>query len=172
MGRAAPAAWHCTWSMAAPPPAPLCLAAVSLSPPLAGQHAVPLSQDGPGHQGRGGAAAHAPTRRGRQQHTTPAHCHLHRQGGQGLQVGGFDLKSNKHAAVGRLACSLTAIAKGPVQPPPPPHPPHTPSLCCSTKRTVEVPQQAAASAGGSYFASNGVQKAVLLARYTDILHDW
>ena len=51
-----------------------------------------------------------------------------------------------------------------------------PSLCCSTKRTVAVPQQAAASddgaSGGSYFGSNGVEKAVLLARYTDILHDW
>jgi hypothetical protein len=41
---------------------------------------------------------------------------------------------------------------------------------------VAVPQQAAANddgaSGGSYFGSNGVEKAVLLARYTDILHDW
>ncbi|KAL4458691.1 hypothetical protein ABPG75_013556 [Micractinium tetrahymenae] len=44
----------------------------------------------------------------------------------------------------------------------------------STKRTVAFPQQAASAAagGGSFFESSGVEKAVLLARYTDILHDW
>ncbi|KAL4420138.1 hypothetical protein ABPG77_010354 [Micractinium sp. CCAP 211/92] len=45
----------------------------------------------------------------------------------------------------------------------------------STKRTVGLPQQAAEAAsggGGTFFESSGVEKAVLLARYTDILHDW
>ena len=60
------------------------------------------------------------------------------------------------------------------------------ALPCSSKRTVALPEQAAAAAfgtstsadggagggGGVYFDSNGVEKAVLLARYTDILHDW
>ncbi|KAL4859210.1 Sister chromatid cohesion protein PDS5 B-B [Chlorella vulgaris] len=46
----------------------------------------------------------------------------------------------------------------------------------SNQRTVAVPEEvlpAAADGGdGTYFDSNGVRKAVLLARYTDILHDW
>lgn len=50
-----------------------------------------------------------------------------------------------------------------------------PRRCCSTKRTVGLPEQAATASsggGGSFFESSGVEKAVLLARYTDILHDW
>jgi hypothetical protein len=48
---------------------------------------------------------------------------------------------------------------------------------------VAVPEQAlsgdnatgavpAPSDGAGFFASSGVRKAVLLARYTDLLHDW
>lgn len=51
---------------------------------------------------------------------------------------------------------------------------HT-ALARSTKRTVGLPQQtaeAASGGGGTFFESSGVEKAVLLARYTDILHDW
>lgn len=40
----------------------------------------------------------------------------------------------------------------------------------STKRTVGLPEQA--GEGGSYFESSGVEKAVLLARYTDMLEGW
>ncbi|KAL4458688.1 hypothetical protein ABPG75_013553 [Micractinium tetrahymenae] len=44
----------------------------------------------------------------------------------------------------------------------------------STKRTVAFPQQAASAAagGGSFFESSGVEKAVLLARYADMLEGW
>lgn len=47
--------------------------------------------------------------------------------------------------------------------------------CCSTKRTVGIPTEfMAARAGGdaSYYQSTGVQKAVTLARYTDLLQGW
>ena len=50
--------------------------------------------------------------------------------------------------------------------------------CRSSQRTVAVPEQvlpvSANNGGGtgSFFDSSGVRKAVLLARYTDILHDW
>jgi hypothetical protein len=33
-------------------------------------------------------------------------------------------------------------------------------------------QGTAVDGGSSYYDSSGVRKAVLLARYTDILHDW
>ena len=48
----------------------------------------------------------------------------------------------------------------------------------TSQRTVAVPPQARAGVAAqqgspaAYYQSNGVEKAVLLARYTDLLHDW
>ena len=48
--------------------------------------------------------------------------------------------------------------------------------CCSTKRTVGLPPEltsaAPTGAATNYYQSSGVQKAVTLARYTDLLHGW
>ena len=52
----------------------------------ADQHPVPLPQDRRGHQGRRGAAAHAPARSRRQQHAPAAQRDLHRPRGQAVQV--------------------------------------------------------------------------------------
>lgn len=43
---------------------------------------------------------------------------------------------------------------------------------CSSQCTVAVPEQALSAGSPGFFASSGVRKAVLLARYTDLLHDW
>ena len=53
------------------------------------------------------------------------------------------------------------------------------SACvCRSERTVAMPAGFTAAAGSSaaaplaYYQSSGVQKAVLLARYTDLLQGW
>ena len=53
-----------------------------------------------------------------------------------------------------------------------------PTCHCSSKRTVAIPPGLTAAASSSaaapisYYQSTGVQKAVTLARYTDLLHGW
>ena len=78
--------------------------------PQAGQHAVPLPQDGGGHQGWRGTAAHAPT--DRRQRPPQAHRHLHRPLRPPVQVGswtlckGWMLTCLRERSVTLSACSL------------------------------------------------------------------
>lgn len=37
---------------------------------------------------------------------------------------------------------------------------------------MKLPEGAAATDGGAYYQSTGVEKAVALARYTDLMHTW
>ena len=46
-----------------------------------------------------------------------------------------------------------------------------PACACSSQRTVEVPA-AAADGGQPFYSSTGVEKAVALARYSDLMHTW
>lgn len=56
---------------------------------------------------------------------------------------------------------------------PPTHPPALPPP--SSKRTVDLPKEASQADGAgpaAFYQSTGIEKAVALARYTDLLHTW